>query len=186
MPGERVRIGVAVAVPDPWGAELEGWRASFGDPQASDIPAHITLLPPTAVDADRLDDVETHLAGAAAVARPFEVHLRGTGTFRPVSPVVFVALSSGISGCESLERLVHRGILGRDVAFPYHPHVTVAHDLPDDVLDHAYAALADFSARFPVREFALYVHGTDGWSPRRVFPLGGAADLRTSAADQAG
>ena len=24
---------------------------------------------------------------------PFRVHLRGTGTFRPVSPVVFVALS---------------------------------------------------------------------------------------------
>lgn len=186
MPGERVRIGVAVAVPDPWGAELEGWRASFGDPQAAAIPAHITLLPPTAVEAGRLDDVEAHLAGAAAQARPFDVHLRGTGTFRPVSPVVFVALASGISGCESLERRVRRGILDRDVAFPYHPHVTVAHDLPDDVLDDAYAALAAFSARFPVRECVLYVHGEGVWSPRRVFPLGGASGLRASAAGPAG
>jgi 2'-5' RNA ligase len=173
VPGERVRIGVAVAVPEPWGAELEGWRASFGDPQADAIPAHITLLPPTTVAADRLDDVEAHLAAAASAGRPFDVHLRGTGTFRPVSPVVFVALASGISGCESLERLVRRGMLGRDVDFPYHPHVTVAHDLPDDVLDDAYAALASFSARFPVREFVLYVHGEGVWTQRRVFPLGG-------------
>jgi 2'-5' RNA ligase len=186
VPGERVRIGVAVAVPDPWGAELEGWRASFGDPQASAIPAHITLLPPTTVDAGRLGDVEDHLARAAAAAHPFEVHLRGTGTFRPVSPVVFVALASGISACESLERLVRRGVLARDVAFPYHPHVTVAHDLPDDVLDDAYAALAAFSARFAVREFVLYVHLGGVWSPRRVFPLGGADDLTAAAGAPAG
>lgn len=173
MPGGRVRIGVAIAVPDPWGAELEGWRASFGDPQTGAIPAHVTLLPPTSVDAVRLDDVELHLAEAAAATRPIDVHLRGTGTFRPVSPVVFVALAAGISGCESLERLVRSGPLRRDVEFPYHPHVTVAHDLPDDVLDAAYTALASFSARFTVREFVLYLHHEGVWNPRRVFPLGG-------------
>jgi len=54
VPVGRTRVGVAVAVPDPWGAELEGWRASFGDPQAGSIPAHITLLPPTAVSDDDL------------------------------------------------------------------------------------------------------------------------------------
>lgn len=172
MPGERVRIGVAIAVPDPWGAELEGWRASFGDPQTGAIPAHITLLPPTRLDAARLDDVEQHLAAAASATQPVEIHLRGTGTFRPVSPVVFVALASGISGCERLERLVRRGPLARPVEFPYHPHVTVAHDLPDDVLDAAYAALAGFSARFTAREFVLYLHRDGVWNPRRRFPLG--------------
>ena len=106
-------VGVAVAIPEPWGAELEGWRASFGDPQASAIPAHITLLPPTRLSAD---------------VAPFPVLLRGTGTFRPVSPVVFVALASGIAGCEALEERVRSGPLARDLEFPYHPHVTVAHD----------------------------------------------------------
>ena len=99
-------IGVAIAVPDPWGADIERRRAELGDPQAGAIPAHITLLPPTRVGADRLDDVEQHLARATAGAAPFVVRLRGTGTFRPVSPVVFVALSAGISGCESLESQV--------------------------------------------------------------------------------
>lgn len=166
-------VGVAVAVPDPWGAELEGWRASFGDPQAGSIPAHITLLPPTAVSDDDLDEVEAHLVRAASSAPPFEVQLRATGTFRPVSPVVFVALAAGISGCEALEARVRTGILQRPVGFPYHPHVTVAHDLTDDVLDAAFAALSTYSARFTVDSFVLYVHGDGGWRARRTFALGG-------------
>jgi 2'-5' RNA ligase len=169
-----VRIGVAVAIPDPWGAELERWRASFGDPQAGAIPAHITLLPPTRVPEAELAPVEEHLARAAAAVAPFDVHLRGTGTFRPVSPVVFVALANGIAGCERLEAQVRSGSLERDLDFPYHPHVTVAHDLPDDVLDEAYDALGGFAARFEVGSFALYVHGADGvWHVRRTFALAG-------------
>lgn len=173
MPSTRARIGVAVPVPAPWGAELEGWRTSFGDPQAHAIPAHITLLPPTEVEHADLAGIEEHLAAAAAGIEPFPVHLRGTGTFRPVSPVVFVALASGISGCERLEGEVRRGPLGRELEFPYHPHVTVAHDLPDDVLDEAYEALAGFSAHFACEEFCLYVHGPDGvWNVRSRFALG--------------
>lgn len=173
VPSTRTRIGVAVPVPQPWGEELEGWRASLGDPQAHAIPAHITLLPPTSVPEVGLAAVEEHLAAAAAAVAPFEVHLRGTGSFRPVSPVVFVALASGIAGCERLESGVRSGPLDRDAEFPYHPHVTVAHDLPDDVLDEAYEALAGFSARFTAAEFCLYVHGDDGvWHVRSRFPLG--------------
>ena len=174
MTDGSARIGVAIAVPDPWGSELERWRASFGDPQADTIPAHITLLPPTLVDVAALDGVDAHLRDAAAAVEPFDVHLRGTGTFRPVSPVVFVALASGIAGCERLEARVRRGILARELEFPYHPHVTVAHDLPDEVLDDAYDALGGFSARFTVTGFALYVHGSDGvWQVRTTIPLGG-------------
>jgi 2'-5' RNA ligase len=171
---EPARIGVAVAVPPPWGDEIERWRSSFGDPQAGAIPAHITLLPPTLVPEVSLDRVETHLLDAAGEVAAFDVHLRGTGTFRPVSPVVFIALASGIAACEQLEAGVRRGPLARDLDFPYHPHVTVAHDLADEALDEAYDAVAPFSARFTVGEFALYVHGSDGvWHVRRRFALAG-------------
>ena len=173
MPLTRARIGVAVPIPEPWGTELESWRSSLGDPQAHAIPAHITLLPPTSVDPTDLDAVEAHLGAAASAAEPYDVHLRGTGTFRPVSPVVFVALAAGIAGCERLESAVRSDVLARPVDFPYHPHVTVAHDLPDAVLDEAYDALGGFSARFTVEEFCLYVHGADGvWHVRTRFPLG--------------
>jgi 2'-5' RNA ligase len=166
-------IGVAIAIPDPWGAELEGWRASFGDPLASSIPAHITLLPPTQVPGARLGEIEEHLASAAADVATYPVLLRGTGTFRPVSPVVFVALADGIAGCEELEDRVRSGPLERDVEFPYHPHVTVAHDLPDAALDDAFDTLAAYSARFVVSEFVLYLHTDGRWHPHSTFRLAG-------------
>ncbi len=166
-------IGVAIAIPEPWAAELQQHRASFGDPQAGAIPTHITLVPPTDVTVD-LDVVERHLATVAADRSPFPLRLRGTATFRPVSPVVFIAVSEGISACELLAGAARSGPLHQDLSFPYHPHVTVAHHLDEAALDHAYDALADFDCSFDVVDFHLYVHGDDGvWRPFRTFALEG-------------
>lgn len=172
MPGVRT-IGVAVAVPEPHSTSLQQHRAAFGDPQAEAIPPHVTLLAPTEVADPDLDLIGKHLRAVASQHSPFFVHLRGTGTFRPVSPVVFVTLVEGISDCEKLEADVRTGPLAVDTSFNYHPHVTVAHHLPDDKLDAAFAALADFEARFEVNGFWLYEHGSDGvWRPQRRFGFG--------------
>jgi 2'-5' RNA ligase len=164
-------IGVAIAVPDPYGAELERRRKSYGDPQADAIPAHITLLPPTLVATEAMPDVERHLLTAAAGQRRFDVALHGTGTFRPVSPVVFVALAEGISSCEGLAAAVRSGPLARELDHPYHPPVTVAHDLPDDVLDRAFDELLEFRARFTAAEVVLYQHEKGRWREVRAFAL---------------
>ena len=172
MSADTVLIGVALAIPDPWGAEIEGWRESLGDPQASSIPAHITLLPPTRVRVADLSSVNEHLIQVASASHPFEIRLRGTGTFRPVSPVVFVSVAQGISGCEQLESRIRRGILDRQLDYPYHPHVTVAQDLPDEVLDRAFTSLAGFTADFIADCFALYVHDESGvWRVLERFAL---------------
>ena len=93
--------------------------------------------------------MEKHLAEVARRATEvFGVHLRGTGTFRPVSPVVFVTLVEGISQCEQLAGLVRRGPLAIELEFPYHPHVTVAHHLDDAALDRAFEELAGFDCTF--------------------------------------
>jgi 2'-5' RNA ligase len=169
-------IGVAVPIPDPWRQELADARKLFGDPMAEWIPPHITLLPPTTVDDSIFDQAESHLAAVASTHASFAMHLRGTGSFRPVSPVVFVAVAAGISGCEALEQRVRSGPLERPLHFPYHPHVTVAHDLPEAALQRAYDELADYEARFTIGSFQLYEHGDDGvWRSLREFPLTGTA-----------
>jgi len=166
-------IGVAIAIPQPWADELQAFRASFGDPLAEAIPAHVTLAPPTDIPGS-LDPVEEHLSGVAAAMAPFPLHLRGTATFRPTSPVVFVALVEGISSCEMLAAAIRRGPLAQDLTFPYHPHVTVAHDLDDEALDRAFDRLANYRCEFEVEAFHLYVHGDDGvWRPERTFALRG-------------
>ena len=164
-------IGVAVAIPEPWASQLQDYRASVGDATATMIPTHITLVPPTEVEGG-LAEIERHLEAAAARVAPYTVHLRGTGTFRPVSPVVFVSLVEGISQCEVLAAAVRGGPLAVELHYPYHPHVTVAHDLPDDRLDQAFAELAGFECEFEVTDFHLYVHDADrGWQATRDFPL---------------
>ena len=165
-------IGVAVAIPEPWATQLQDYRMSVGDTTATMIPTHITLVPPTDVDSD-VSGIAQHLEVAASQVSPFRVHLRGTGTFRPTSPVVFVGLVEGISQCEQLADVVRRGPLAVELTFPYHPHVTIAHHLPDDRLDQAFEELAGFDAEFEVSGFHLYVHDADlGWQPTRDFPLG--------------
>ncbi|MCW2615935.1 MAG: Phosphoesterase [Frankiales bacterium] len=169
----RRDFGVAVGIPEPWGSELQGWRERLGDPNASGIPPHVTLLPPTALHDDDIHAVEEHLRLIAESERPFPIHLRGTGTFRPVSPVVFVTLATGIADCERVQAKVRSGPLQRELGFPYHPHVTVAHDLPPEALDEAFDSLAGFEARFSVWGFTLFEQDRAGvWRPQRDFPFG--------------
>ena len=156
-------IGVAFGVPAPHAETLRAWRERVGDPQAATVPPHITLLPPTEVDGDQFEAARAHLAEVAARHRPFAVHLRGTGTFRPVSPVVFVAVAAGIAECELLAEDVRSGPLAVPARFPYHPHVTVAQNVPDDRLDAAYDGLGSFGARFGVDHFTLYTHAGGEW-----------------------
>ncbi|GAA4725772.1 2'-5' RNA ligase family protein [Pedococcus ginsenosidimutans] len=167
-------IGVSIAIPSPHAEMLQAKRASFGDPLAECIPTHVTLLPPTEVAEEELEAAVKHLEEVAAQGRPFPMVLRGTGTFRPTSPVVFVQVSGGIADCELLEKEVRQGPLDRPLDFYYHPHVTVAHHVPEPNLDQAFTELSDFECAFEVDEFHLYEHGDDGvWRPVRSFTLGG-------------
>ncbi|ROR90186.1 2'-5' RNA ligase family protein [Nocardioides aurantiacus] len=168
-------VGVSLAVPEPWGRELQEYRVALGDAAAVHIPTHITLLPPLEVDEADVPLLEEHLAAVAARTPAFSVHLRGTGSFRPVSPVVFVGVVEGISACEQLAADVVSGPLAVDRGFPYHPHVTVAHHLGDDLLDRAFAELGDFDVAFAAEEMWMYRHDPDsGWQPTRAFALSGA------------
>ena len=162
--------GVSIAIPDPWSAQLQRCREEVGDPLAQAVPPHITLMPPTDIPAQQLDAFRQHLQAVAREHGPFTMHLRGTGTFRPVSPVVFVQVAQGIPMCERLEHAVRRGPVSRDLEFPYHPHVTIAHGIEDAGLDRAFHGMAGFEASFEVSQFHLYEHGSDGvWRP--VFDL---------------
>ncbi|MGI8537440.1 MAG: 2'-5' RNA ligase family protein [Mycobacteriales bacterium] len=171
----RRDFGVAIGIPEPWTSELQGWRERLGDPNAAGIPPHVTLLPPTPLPEQALSEVEEHLRAVAAAEQPFAMYLGGTATFRPVSPVVFVPLVRGSSDCERVQTKVRSGPLARELDFAYHPHVTVAHDLPEPALDDAFAALSAYDAHFTVWGFTLFEQDPHGiWRPQRDFPFGAA------------
>jgi len=167
-------IGVAIGIPAPWGPELDRHRAASGDPVAPFMPAHLTLLGPTEVAIADGDAVVKHLAEVSAAHAPFSLHLRGTGTFRPLNQVVFVAVVADVAACSALAAAVRSGPLDQELRYPYHPHVTVAHDVPAAALDAVQSDLASFEASFTVDGFTLYEHGDDGhWRPQTSFALAG-------------
>ncbi|GAA2200195.1 2'-5' RNA ligase family protein [Sinomonas flava] len=167
-------VGVILGFPDRVAAELRAWRASFGDPMADLIPAHITLVTTTATD--DWDAAVRHVRSVARRARPFTVGLKGTGSFRPVSPVVYLNVLDGFDQCVRLHEELQQGPLERDLPFPYHPHVTVAHDVPAERLDEAETALGSYSESFTVASMGLYEHDADGfWQLREELDFGTGA-----------
>jgi 2'-5' RNA ligase len=174
-PPETTVLGIVVPVPEPWAQLLVDWRTKVGDPQASLVPPHVTLLPPTEVAVADRGAISAHLAEVARCHPPFDMHLSGTGTFAPVSDVVFVAVARGIGSCELIANDVRRGPLARSLAYPYHPHVTVAHDVAGDMLELVYSALADLSAEFRVDAFTEFEQTPGGaWAVAREYPLTGS------------
>ncbi|MFE5729765.1 2'-5' RNA ligase family protein [Streptomyces sp. NPDC056528] len=191
-----VTLGVSIAVPEPYGSLLQERRAGFGDRAAHGIPTHVTLVPPTEVPRGRLPEIEEHLARVATGYQPFPVRLRGTGTFRPLSPVVYVRLAEGVASCDRLQQRIRdeSGPLVRVLQFPYHPHVTVAHGISEEGMDRAFEELAGYEAAWTCRSFALYEQGADqvwrklydyefgGGHPTRAVPAQGGSPVDTPSA----
>ncbi|MGF9660274.1 2'-5' RNA ligase family protein [Arthrobacter crystallopoietes] len=153
-------VGVVIAVPEPMAGELESWRASFGDPLAAVIPPHITLVTTTPVQ--DWEETARHVRRIARCQAPFRITLRGTGTFRPVSPVVFLRIAEGFDECVDLHGKLQSGPLQRDLEFSFHPHLTVAHDVSQAGMDAAEAKLADYASSFMVSSMGLYEHDQSG------------------------
>ncbi|BCW18511.1 phosphoesterase [Arthrobacter sp. NtRootA9] len=168
-------VGVILGFPPDIAAELQRWRASFGDPLAGVVPAHITLVTTTPTH-----DWQATLDHVREVARgqsPFMVTIAGTGSFRPVSPVVFITVEEGFEQCVELHEKLQQGPLARELPFAYHPHVTIAHDVAPEALDEAETVLKGYRASFPVVSMGLYEHDADGiWQLREELDFGTETD----------
>ena len=172
---EDISVGVILGFPAEIAEELQRWRASFGDPLADIVPAHITLV--TTTPTRDWEATLEHVREVALHQRPFDVTIAGTGTFRPVSPVVFINVEDGFEHCVALHEKLQQGPLHRELPFAYHPHVTIAHDVTPESLDEAETVLRNYRATFPVVSMGLYEHDADGiWQLREELDFGTQID----------
>ena len=167
----HVYAGVVIRIPEPMGQELQDWRASFGGDGAGSAPAHITLM-----IADVHDDWERlvqNVRDVVAQWRPFHVQISGTGTFRPLTPVVYLRIRRGRERCIALHRALRAHSIESASPFEYHPHVTLAHGATDVALDRAQSMLRTYSAGFLVDRVHLDQWDAGGsWHPRLSIPFG--------------
>jgi 2'-5' RNA ligase/8-oxo-dGTP pyrophosphatase MutT (NUDIX family) len=174
----RLRLGVVVALPEPLGIHVQAWRRALGDPMAGRVAPHLTLVPPQTVAERDLERASRLIERAAAAAVPFLVELAGTGTFLPDSPVAYLAVREGGPALADLEAALQASPLERR-SHPFHPHVTVAQDLPADRIEAAAAELAGFRVAFPVGELALLGEDADKvWRPLATATVGASAAVR--------
>lgn len=165
-------IGVAVGIPEPHASFLQAARRAAGDIQAERIRTHLTLLLPTTVPSVQDNQIEQHLSAVAAQHRRFALELGQVGTFRPVSPVQFLQVTRGSTACTDLAADIRTGPLAQELSYPYHPHVTLAHQVSDEALDAVGAALAHYQLQLEVASFQLYQQRPDGqWLLVRSFAL---------------
>jgi len=174
----RHRLGVVAPLPEPLGIHVQAWRRALGDPAAERIAPHITLVPPQTVAERDLDRAVGVVERAAGEAVPFLVELAGAATFLPGSPVAYLVVREGGPALEALEAALRASPLDRRT-HPFHPHVTLAQDLPPERIEAVAAELAGFRAAFPVRDLAVMREERDRtWRPLATVPVGASAAVR--------
>jgi 2'-5' RNA ligase len=140
----RQRLGVALLVPGPAAAEIDGLRRALGDGALGRIPAHLTLVPPVNVPVERVPEALAVLrSAAAATGGPLRLRLGPAATFHPVTPVVHLAVAGEVDRLAALRDAVFRPPLQRALTHPFVPHVTLADDMAPARIPAAVAALAD-------------------------------------------
>jgi 2'-5' RNA ligase/N-acetylglutamate synthase-like GNAT family acetyltransferase len=161
------RLGVALLVPPPLAAEVDGLRRAMGDPSLGRIPAHLTLVPPVNVRDDRLPDALARLRDAAAATRPFRLTLGPPATFLPVNPVLYLGVGGDLDALRALRDRVFREPLARTLTWPFVPHVTVADEAEPARIHAALDALCDFTVEVDVERVHLLEEGPGrAWTVR--------------------
>jgi 2'-5' RNA ligase len=164
-------LGVIISLPAELAAEIGARRARYAGPGAAVVPPHITLVSGRATDS--WDDAACYVREVAAAGEPFTLSLRGTGTFEPLSPVVYLNVESGAENCAKLHDALLEGPVEHLLDFDFHPHLTVAHDLDADAMEQAKDEMADFTADFEVTSIGLFDFLAGGWALREELELGG-------------
>jgi 2'-5' RNA ligase/ADP-ribose pyrophosphatase YjhB (NUDIX family) len=180
------RLGVVVLLPEPVASHVQAWRRAFDEPTRARIAPHLTLVPPQSVPDEQLPAAVTLVDRAAAGAAPAVVTLRGAATFLPGSPVTYLAVDGGVTALAGLEAAMRADPLERRT-HPFHPHVTVAQELPARRLEEAATELTGFRASFPLGGIALMAQQADHrWRPLHRAAVGASELVREVPAAEAG
>jgi 2'-5' RNA ligase/8-oxo-dGTP pyrophosphatase MutT (NUDIX family) len=169
---------VVAPLPEPISTYVQAWRRALCEPTRDRIVPHITLAPPQSVPEEQVPAAIALVDQAAAAGVPGIVTLRGAATFLPDSPVTYLEVVGGGPALAALEAALRAEPLSRRT-HPFHPHVTVAQELPPADLEAAAAEFGDFHAAFPLAEIALMVQGGDQvWRPLHSAALGASELVR--------
>lgn len=126
---ERLNVfALVVYIPDPLGRFLDDVRRELAPNY--NPHAHVSVLPPRPLAVDWREASEQARAITEAWP-PFDVHLGSVKRF-PVTEVIYLELTAGGRELRRLHDALNSGHLSFEEPFDYHPHVTVAQEIPPE------------------------------------------------------
>jgi hypothetical protein len=144
-PDQRLNVfALVMYVPGPLGIFLDDLRRELAP--HSNPHAHVSVLPPRSLAVGWA----TASGQARALTeswRAFDVELAGIRMF-PVTEVIYIELGAGADELRRMHAAMSTGPLEFPEPFPYHPHITLAQELP-----HEHVPAAEELARRRWREF---------------------------------
>lgn len=162
----RHRLGVALLVPRPVAAEIDGLRRAMGDRSLARLPPHLTLVPPVNVRDQDLESALAVLRGGAARTRPLTLTLGPPATFLPANPVLFLAVGGDMAPLRALRDAVFRPPLERPLTFPFVPHVTLSDGGEPERIEAGLVSLASYRVEVAFDRVTLLEEGEGRvWAP---------------------
>ena len=176
LPQELLNIfALVIYLPDPLGRFLDDLRRElvpYYNPHA-----HVSVLPPRplAVDWRVASDQVRSLTDTWF---PFDIELTKVDIF-PVTKVVYIEIGAGGQELRRMHAAMNHAALEFHEPFVYHPHVTLAQEIPDQdsaaVLETAVRRWREYKGKCGFRaERAVFVQNTVGdcWVDLAEYSLG--------------
>jgi 2'-5' RNA ligase len=168
-------------IPDPLGAFLDRLRQELVPGYVSH--AHVTVLPPRPLFvAPR--SAASEIASRLPLIAPFEVEATEVEIF-PRTSVIYLAVGVGRPELHRLHDALNDGALEFQEPFFYHPHITLAQELPADQVPEGCQRARRFwagfpgSRRFTVEAITLVQNAVDNdWIDLAEYRLGRSSERR--------
>ncbi len=122
---------LVIYLPDPLGAFLDDLRRELVP--GCNPHAHVSVLPPRTLEGPPEAAVE-HAQRTVAGFAPFEIVLGGIEKF-DATDVIFIGLEQGEAQLREMYRSLNQGILVFPETYAYHPHVTLAQEIPPEQVE---------------------------------------------------
>ena len=180
--GDESLFFIAIVPPEELQQEVtrlkEEVRDRFGSKHALNAPPHITLHMPFRLKPKKMNLLEGGMQQVADTVAPFEIQLKGFGSFAPRVIFIDVVECSHLMSVQKLVAVMARRQLGLDNAgykdLGFHPHMTIAfRDLKKSVFLAAWQAFENrlFEATFPVNKLSILRYRGGVWQMDREFAL---------------
>jgi 2'-5' RNA ligase len=117
-------------IPDPLGKFLDLLRLRLAP--GCRPHAHVTVLPPRPLQGP-VECAESELGQAASQFHSFEVKLGGVEIFE-TSEVIYIEVERGERQLREMHLQLNRGTVGYIEPYSFHPHITLAQNLPREVV----------------------------------------------------